>query len=500
MLKKILIAFVAVCLLTFSWVIDYFFLSNTPVTVSEDPLLIRDVTQLNPQRVRQVLVPTSEQQIQQALQANRGPVSIGGGRFSQGGHTAQPDGIQLDLRKFNQVLQFDAAQKQIRVQAGITWRDLQEYIDPANLSVQVMQTYANFTVGGSLSVNAHGRYIGQGALVHSVLALRLLCADGSILTLSPQHQPEIFYAVIGGYGGLGVILDVSLQLADNIRVARDHLDMPAAEYPAWFVQEIRNNPQVIFHNADLFPPDYQAVRAVSWRETDLPVTVTARLHPRQQDHRLNARLADFVADYQAGKWLRQHVFEPLVYRTPAVHWRNYEASYDVAELEPASRTETTYALREYFVPVAHFAEFTHLMSDIFQRYQVNVLNVSVRHAKPDLQTVLSWAPQEVFAFVVYYRQGTDQQSQATVDEWSRALIDAALSVGGRYYLPYQPSATPEQFARAYPGISTFRALKQRLDPANRFSNSFWQKYLPAVAPSASETRSEPGSPINGKHR
>lgn len=479
MLKKILIALMAIFVLVLSWFIYYFFLANTPVTVDNDPLLIRDVTQLNPQRVRQVLVPTSELQIQQALRENNGPVSIGGGRFSQGGHTAQADGIQLDMRKFNQVLQFDAKRKQIRVQAGITWRDLQEYIDPANLSVQVMQTYANFTVGGSLSVNAHGRYIGQGALVHSVLALRLLCADGTLLELSPKSQPEIFYAVIGGYGGLGVILDVSLQLADNIRVKRDHQDMLAADYPAWFAQEIRNNPDVIFHNADLFPPDYQAVRAVSWRETDLPVTVEARLHPRQQDHRFNARLADFVADYQAGKWLRQHVFEPMLYRQPAVHWRNYEASYDVAELEPASRAATTYALREYFVPVANFAEFTRLMADIFQRHQVNVLNVSVRHAKPDPHTLLSWSPEEVFAFVVYYRQGTDPTSQTTVDEWSRAMIDAALSVGGRYYLPYQPNATPAQFARAYPGLEKFRALKQQLDPANRFSNSFWQKYLPA---------------------
>lgn len=479
MRKKILIAFMASLVLVSSWFIYYFFLTNTPARVNQDPLLIQDVTQLNPQRVRQVIVPTSELQIQQALLEHKGPVSIGGGRFSQGGHTAQAAGIQLDMRQFNQVLQFDAKRKQIRVQAGITWRDLQEYIDPANLSVQVMQTYANFTVGGSLSVNAHGRYIGQGALVHSVLALRLLCADGTILDLSPSSRPEIFYAVIGGYGGLGVILDVSLQLADNVRVKRAHQDMPIEDYPVWFATEIRNKPQVIFHNADIFPPDYQAVRAVSWQQTDLPVTVSARLQPRQQDHRFNARLADFVADYSAGKWLRQHVFEPMLYRQPAVHWRNYEASYDVAELEPASRTETTYALREYFVPIENFAAFSRLMAEIFQRYQVNVLNVSVRHAKPDPHTLLSWSPQETFAFVVYYRQGTDQQSQNQVDEWSRAMIDAALSVGGRYYLPYQPSATPAQFAQAYPGIDKFRALKQQLDPANRFSNSFWQKYLPA---------------------
>ena len=479
MLKKVFVAIMAVFILGSSWFIYYFFLANTPATVNKDPMLILDVTQLNPLRVQQVIVPTSEQQIHQAILDNSGPVSIGGGRFSQGGHTAHAQGIQLDMRKYNQVLQFDAKRKQIRVQAGITWRDLQEFIDPANLSVQVMQTYANFTVGGSLSVNAHGRYIGQGALVHSVLALRLLLADGRVLDLSPTSQPEIFYAVIGGYGGLGVILDVSLQLTDNVKVKRDHIDLPASEYPAWFAKEIRNNPDVVFHNADLFPPEYQEIRAVSWRKTDLPVTVEARMHPRQQDYRLNARLADFVADYATGKWLRQHVFEPMVYQQPAVHWRNYEASYDVAELEPASRAATTYALREYFVPVEKFPEFTRLMSEIFQRYHVNVLNVSIRHAKPDHHTVLSWSPEEVFAFVVYYRQGTDQQSQAEVDEWSRAMIDGALSVGGRYYLPYQPSATPSQFAKAYPGLEKFRTLKRQLDPTNRFSNIFWQKYLSA---------------------
>ncbi len=482
MLKKTLGALVVGVVLGGGWFVDYFFLADTPAPVAADPLLIRDVTHLNPQRVRQVLVPTSESEMQQALRETSGPVSIGGGRFSQGGHTAHPDGLHLDLRNYNQVLQFEPERKRIRVQAGITWRALQEHIDPAHLAVQVMQTYANFTVGGSLSVNAHGRYIGQGSLVHSVLALRLLCADGTILELSPTSRPELFHAVIGGYGGLGVILDATLQLADNTRVKRDHQDMPAADYPAWFAREIRDQPKVIFHNADLFPPEYQAVRAVSWRETDLPVTVAARLHPRGQDHRFSARLVDFVADYRAGKWLRQHVFEPILYRQPAVHWRNYEASYDVAELEPASREKTTYALREYFVPVDQFAAFTRRMADIFRRHQVNVLNVSLRHARPDPHTVLSWSPEEVFAFVVYYRQGTDPGSQQAVDAWSRELIDAALAVGGRYYLPYQPSATPAQFARAYPGVEKFRALKRQVDPANRFSNAFWQKYLTAERP------------------
>ena len=60
----------------------------------------------------------------------------------------------------------------------------------------------------------------------------------------------------------------------------------------------------------------------------------------------------------------------------------------------------------------------------------------------------------------------------------RELIDAALRHGGRYYLPYRLDATREQFARAYPEAAAFAALKKCIDPANRFRNLLWDRYLP----------------------
>ena len=60
------------------------------------------------------------------------------------------------------------------VQAGARWCDIQRFIDPHGLSVKIMQTYANFTVGGALSVNCHGRYVGLGPLVLSVRAIRVV--------------------------------------------------------------------------------------------------------------------------------------------------------------------------------------------------------------------------------------------------------------------------------------------------------------------------------------
>ena len=56
---------------------------------------------------------------------------------------------------------------------------------------------------------------------------------------------------------------------------------------------------------------------------------------------------------------------------------------------------------------------------------------------------------------------------------------AVLSVGGTYYLPYQPHATPAQFSRAYRRSGEFFALKRRLDPGDKFRNNLWDHYDPA---------------------
>lgn len=449
--------------------------------------VVNDITGLNPVRVTRVVRPTTIEEISQAIRETSGPISIGGGRFSQGGQTAYLDSLHLDMRSFNKVLNFDRAAKRITVQSGITWRALQEVIDPANLSVSIMQTYSNFTVGGSLSVNAHGRYMGEGPLAHSVDSLRLILADGKLVEASPTHNPELFYAAIGGYGGIGVIVEATLRLTDNVKIERRTATMPVAAYRPHFSSKVRNDPKIVMHNADIYPPDFVAVRDVSWYRSDKALTNDERLIPTDRKYSIGPRLAEFDANYRLGKWLRQYVFEPLYYTTDRVVWRNWEASYDVREL-PAADAETAYGLREYFVPVEKFDVFVPKMRDLFQRHHANILNVSIRHAKPDPGTLLAWARSEVFAFVVYYAQGTTPEEQAKVDAWSRDLIDSVLEVGGTYYLPYQNAATPDQFRRAYPRAEEFFAIKRSVDPSNRFRNKLWQKYYPDNQPPLAATK------------
>ena len=73
-----------------------------------------------------------------------------------------------------------------------------------------------------------------------------------------------------------------------------------------------------------------------------------------------------------------------------------------------------------------------------------------------------------------------RQSPSAGDEemaaMTRDLIDSALQVGGRYYLPYRLHATVGQFRRAYPMADKFFALKRKYDPDEIFQNEFYRKY------------------------
>lgn len=453
-----------------------FFGAATARAQTAEGITVNDVTQINPIRVRDVVVPTTLTEIVEAVKKHAGPISIGGGRYSMGGQTATENALQIDMRQFDKVIDFSKERKEITVQSGITWRKIQEFIDPHELSLQIMQSYANFTVGGSLSVNVHGRYIGQGPIVMSVKAIRVVLPDGSLVRASPRERPEVFYGAIGGYGALGVIAEATLALADNVKVERHSIVMPLRDYKAHFIREVRDNPGIIFHNADIYPSAYDTVRVTSYVHSEKPVTIVDRLRPTDAGYLRERAALWAVSALSFGNWLRRRVLDPWVYREAQVVWRNYEASYDVRELEPGSRKEATYVLQEYFVPIDALDAFALRMAETLRRHDVNTINVSIRHAKKDPGTLLAWARTEVFAFVLFYKQGTTDADRRAVGVWTRELIDAVRAVGGTYYLPYQIHATARQFRAAYPGAAKFFALKKRLDPTNKFRNKLWDAY------------------------
>jgi FAD/FMN-containing dehydrogenase len=443
-------------------------------------VVVNNVTGMTPVQVAAIVQPESTQQVAELVKNASGPISIAGGKYSMGGQTAITGAIQIHTKKLNHVIDFNPEQKLLTIESGANWRQVQELIDPYNLSVKIMQSYANFSIGGSLSVNVHGRYIGEGPIILSVEKFKIVLADGSIVIASPKENSNIFYGAIGGYGGLGIITEVTLQLVDNVKVKRISEVMPITKYYSYFTQHIRSDKSAIFHNSVMYPPDFETVRAVTFKQTQEPLTILDRLKPNTQYSRTQEQKIKIVTSSTLGKQLRK-LYDEVDYTKQPVMWRNYEASYDVSNLEPIANKDKSYALEEYFIPIERFDDFYPELIAILKKHQANVINISIRHAKPDSGSLLAWAKTEVFAFVIYYQQATDENSKKQVGIWTRELIDAALANNGSYYLPYQLHATAEQFQRAYPQAARFFKLKAQLDPNNKFSNMMLDKYHPKKA-------------------
>jgi FAD/FMN-containing dehydrogenase len=440
-------------------------------------LRVGNVTELYPVRVARIEAPRSAAEVSGLLRAWPGQVSIGGGRYSMGGQVAIADGLHLDMRQMNRLVWFRADAHCVRVQAEMRWRELQDLIDPLNLSVKTMQSYANFTVGGSVSVNAHGRYVGNGGVGQSVRALQLVLADGAVVEATRTQHAELFRAAIGGYGAVGVITEIELDLVPNVRMKRVVQTVPLDDYADFFRHAVAGDAVSVMHNADLLPPHFDLPVAVTWRETGEPLTEPARLVPRGQRYALERNVMWALTELPGGAKVRKSILHPLLTADPAVKWRNHEASLDVAELEPRTRSVSTYVLQEYFIPIRHFVPFARGMAGVLQRDDAMVLNISVRHSPVDELSLLPWAREEVFSFVLYYKQRVHAAAQEAVGRWTRGLIDLALDHQGRYYLPYQLHATQAQFDRAYPEAVQLRALKRRVDPAGKLTNALWARYL-----------------------
>ncbi len=184
---RLTVALAAAVLLALALYASTFVISYEDLFRAEDPLVRSDVARLAPARVERVDTVREVDQLRAVLRdaRQRGlKVSISGSRHSQGGHTYTPGGVVLNMRGFNRVRAVDPVALTITVESGATWDEVQRAIAPRGLALKVMQSSNIFTVGGTLSANAHGRDLDVTQAIEVVESFRLLLANGSVVHVS----------------------------------------------------------------------------------------------------------------------------------------------------------------------------------------------------------------------------------------------------------------------------------------------------------------------------
>jgi FAD/FMN-containing dehydrogenase len=397
-------------------------------------------------------------------------VSVAGVRHSMGGQAFARDAVVLDMTRLNR-MSLDAQARTLTVQSGATWHDVQRFLHP-RFAVKAMQSADVFTVGGSISVNAHGMDHRAGSVGRTVRSLRVMLADGTVHTVSRTDNPRLFNLVVGGYGLFGVILDAEIDVTENAVYRPERRVIRSRDFPAVFAGELATSPQyeLMYGHLSTAPHSYldemilYLYRLESARGAVIPPLAEAR---PVKLRRLVFNLAKQGSLPMRLKWLAEKYVEP---RLPSCPVSRSQALGD-GEAD---------VLQEYFVPRDRFVAFVDRARRVLRARGANLLNASVRAVHPEENT-LTYARAEMFAVALYLNQSTDAAGHAHMRALTGELIDAAAGVGGTFFLPYQLSYTPEQLRRAYPQIREFFAAKREYDPSGLLSSTFYAKYAPLLS-------------------
>lgn len=423
------------------------------------------------------------ERVREAARSHR-HIAVSGARHSMGGQALYPGGVVLDMTRFR-ALRLSPDRTLLTADAGARWSEIIPFLDRQGLSVAVMQSNNDFTVGGSVSVNCHGWQFGAPPIASTVERFRLVDPAGRVVTCSRRENPHLFSLALGGYGLFGVILEVTLRVVPN-ELYRPVVDRTT---PARYAEDYdrltrgRDDIGLVYGRISVAPESFLN-DALIVRFERIPGTAGRAGTLGRRESLLKRAIFRASVGSPLGKELRWRLETLTGGENGRLPQARNQILNDPSDWFANRDPGATEILHEYFVPPARLGEFVARIRPILLRERPDLLNITVRFVRADPDTVLAYAREDAFGLVMLFHQRRTSAAEDAMRRLTRELIDAALACGGTYYLPYRPHATAEQFARSYPRAAEFFAEKRRLDPGEVFSNEFYLNYGRAGQPVA----------------
>lgn len=472
-----------------------------------------DLTGLNRVPMLDAPTVTTATDIKRAMTASEAPLSIAGMRHSQGGHTAVRGGRMLLTETFNQIEFPDGrtSGKQwpdtVWVDAGITWSEIHRHVCARARTPRVQQSSAHFSVGGSLSVNCHGREVRWGPVSDTVEEITLLTGAGDMVTASATVNTDLFRAALGGYGACGMILRAKLRLTPNFMMSRywDPLQLDAyqgvlrqIDNGSFSTSELPQRGELHLHHgwlnvsrkgylSEVLSYTVRKNKPVQGKEDGSPVF---RAQLRQEAWGTSEMMRAGWSAARQDPNFRESIWKRL--STPS---KSPRATGPLSRVDYL-REEITFTsskgdaegvdlLQEYFVPLDQLVEFLDRLKRILpydsSESEIVLLSCTVRYVRGDSAPApfLSYGRGQARASVAIdahvKRQANGDPSDAAAGRF-REVIDAAITLGGTFYLPYHRFAQREQLEAGYPGLADWLEVVGRHNPTRRFHNAFLNHY------------------------
>jgi len=397
----------------------------------------------------------------------------------------------LDMSAMNRIVEFDEATAQITVQAGIRIIDIYQAVHHRLLTLPASPTESHSSVAGAICANVNGKEAWrQGSFAHQVVRLKLLLADGEILTIDRDH--ELFTAAVGGIGLLGIIVEATLQLkpipSPYVEIDR----IPVADVDALLAQMVRVEDScdaaVVWVDAYARGPKTgrAVIHTARWIERDDTEVRRRQVleagYERLERHRqfglaLHEKFGPILA-------LMLHAQRPMMNLFNRLY---YAGGRLLATMGRSSNTELflRFAFEASFtVPPAHLVcgprgytvQLTFPRSDAREAI-IELLRICRLSPCPPVTTILRAHKADdclisfsedgySLNFEFHPKTRHEAASRQAVDR----LIDATARRGGKIHLAKDQVLRPDQFYRVYPRYADLLAIKRRLDPQGLFTS------------------------------
>ena len=452
-------------------------------------------SRLNPTRLAAIARPTTLDELRRVIVEARAKslrVSIAGGGHAMGGQQFAAGSVNIDTTGLTRVLKSDAGRGHLTIEAGADWPCIMaaaRAMGPGpggDWGIRQKQTGVDaVTLGGSISANAHGRGLFMQPLGEDIEDLTLVDARGEVVLCSRTSHPELFSLVVGGYGLFGAIYAATLRLSPRLRVRRivDIIDLDDA----------MNAVYRRFKEGCLYG-DFQFVIDAT-DDSFLQRGVFACYRPAKPGE----AQPDAAADLSPDAWLKllklAHDDKKTAFKLYAQHYvgtdgntywsdemqlSTYLPTY--AEFLQGTRDETAAGVREtlvigeHYVPRDAIKAFMTSARDVLRAHGSEVIYGTIRAILRDTTSFLPWAKDDYACVIFNLRTPHTEAGLKRTADTFRALIDAAIGLGGSYFLTYHRHATRAQVEACYPRFREFLMRKRACDPDEVFTSDWYVHY------------------------
>lgn len=180
-------------------------------------------------------------------------LAVRSGGHSMAGHSSVDGGIVLDLRGLK-AIEVDPITRTAMAQAGLTAAEVNAATGEHGLVIGFGDT-GSVGIGGVVTGGGIGFLIRKhGLSIDNVLAAEVVTADGEVHEVDIEHEPDLFWAIRGGGGNLGVVTRFTFRLHDLPRITGGLLVLPATPRTiAGLVAAVERAPEELSAIANVMP-------------------------------------------------------------------------------------------------------------------------------------------------------------------------------------------------------------------------------------------------------